>query len=141
MSKHYASTGQLAYQPSTSQATIDDDSDSEEHNGVNSPTYDGYRQTFKSRKGSHEQDQDHTKQPKSSQKRLRMNENLQSSSREWKFSSMREADAYLTSHGNLTILEIANKYLLSQGHRLFPLKGQRVPFYKTLVLVRLEMVL
>jgi hypothetical protein len=47
-----------------------------------------------------------------------MNETLQSSSREWKFSSMGEADAYLTSHGHPTILEIANKYLLSQGHPL-----------------------
>jgi len=121
VSKHYASTGQLPPQPSTSQA-INVESENEEDNGVHSLDYIGNHQASDSRKRSREQELDLANQPGRSQKRLRANENLQTSSREWKFSSMEEADAYLTSHGYSTVLEIANKYLLSQGHPLVCIK-------------------
>jgi hypothetical protein len=118
VSKHYASTGQLLSQPNTFQATVDGESDSEEQSKVDSFTYIGPSQASKSRKRSCEQEENNANQPERPQKRLRASESMWSSSREWKFSSMAEADAYLTNHGHSTILEIANKYLLSQGHPL-----------------------
>jgi hypothetical protein len=113
-------------QPSTSQA-VNFESESEEDNGVHSLNYIGNHQASDSRKRSREQEQGHANQPGRAQKRLQANEYLQSSSREWNFSSMEEADAYLTSHGHSTILEIANKYLLSRGHPLFASRGQQMP--------------
>jgi hypothetical protein len=89
---------------------------------VHSLNYIGNHQASDSRKRSREHEQGHANQPGRAQKRLQANENLQSSSREWKFSSKEEADAYLTSHGHSTILEIANKYLLSRRHPLICIK-------------------
>lgn len=118
VSSHYASTGQLPSQLSTSQATVNDESNSEEDNGMHSLNHIGNRQAPNSMKRRRGQEQDNANQPGRSQKLLRTNESLQSSSREWKFSSMEQAGAYLTSHGHSTILGIANKYLLSQRHPL-----------------------